>query len=240
MRASEFVKEQQLDEIAPIIAAGARAVGGAAVKGGQGLARGAGKAVQAVGNAVSKGAQIANGAVKQGVQPLGQNTNNTTQSMGQSTPGSATQGTVGTAGTVSNPGTADPKSGISSQIQNQQQSNLEKSQQKLQQQQQIDQQKQTKLDLLKNLNQLKGIDPAINVQKDVDALAKPQGTQTPQDFKNLGTLAKDLEPIIKNQAGAQNLRQLITRMQAIDGQKQQDQQPKDQAQLDQLSQQQPK
>ena len=57
MRAREFiVKEEKLDEFLPAIAAGARAIGGAAVQGAKAVGQGVVKAGQTVGNLAQKGA----------------------------------------------------------------------------------------------------------------------------------------------------------------------------------------
>jgi hypothetical protein len=93
-------------------------------------------------------------------------------------------------------------------------------------QQQVDQQKQSAL--LKNLQQLKTAAPGINVQKDVTALSKDPSQQTPQDKQNLANIATQLGPVLKNPSGVQSLKQLISKMQALDT-KQQDLEKKNQA-----------
>lgn len=73
MRANEFTtkKEQQVDEILPVLGAVASGVGRAALAGGQMLARGA----QAAGSAALKGAQAAGSAISKGAQAAGQAAN---------------------------------------------------------------------------------------------------------------------------------------------------------------------
>jgi hypothetical protein len=228
-------------------------VGNAAVKGAQTIGQGVGRATQAVGNTANRaqamgqgtnnnlGQKIGQGAKNLG-QKIGQGLNSAGQQLGQqlgpnqtSTPGSATQGTVGTVGTQAQPGQADPKSGEVAQDQNDQQN--QQAQQQLQQKQQVAHQQQDKATLTKDLNQLKTSDPNINVPKTVDSLMQDPSKRTPDQKNQLSTITQDIvSPMIKNQQGTQQLKQLATKFATADNKAQTAQQEKDQAELVKMAQ----
>lgn len=67
-------------------------------------------------------------------------------------------------------------------------------------------------DLTKNINQLKVIDPNINVNKTVTAMLKPAPTRSPADVKALGALGNAVAPAVANDQGLSQLRSVLQRL----------------------------
>jgi len=70
-----------------------------------------------------------------------------------------------------------------------------------------------KVELQKNLNQLKMLDPSLNTQKDTMSLMKSPQQRNNVDQANVGQLAGTVKPAMTDKLGVQGLKNLLMRMQ---------------------------